>query len=295
MSNDEWTVGRLLTWTTEFLHANGSDTPRLDAEVLLAESLNCRRIDLYASFNELVVEPVRAIFRDLVRQRSQGKPVAYLVGRREFYSLSFQITPDVLIPRPETEFVAIALLDRLPVDTSSEESNRTVRIADVGTGSGNLAISVARYAPGSMITAIDISREALNLARKNAAEHGVEQRVQLLEGDLLSCVPADSMFDFVMSNPPYVSEQEWEDLDVDVRGFEPREALVAGVDGTEIIARLVPQAASHLKSGGWLITEISPMIECQVIEIVQGNGSFHQVQSIKDLSRQPRVVVGQKS
>src|SRR6185295_1768734 len=157
---ESWTVLRLLTWTTDYLKLHGSDSPRLDAEVLLAHARGCERIMLYAAFDEVVAEEVRGKFRDLVKRRAAGTPVAYLVGKREFYSLSFRVTPDVLIPRPETEFVVVALLDALKNLDSLE-----VNVADIGTGSGAIAVSVAKHAPKLSIVAIDISPAALAIAQ----------------------------------------------------------------------------------------------------------------------------------
>ena len=202
MSQPEvWTVGRLLQWTTDYLKQHQVDSPRLDAEVLLAESLGCRRIELYTTFDDVPGEKPRTAFRDLVRQRAAGKPVAYLVGRREFYSLSFRVTPDVLIPRPETELLVVTLLDLAKGRASSEP----ILIADVGTGSGIIAVCVAKHLPGCRVAAIDISPAALAVARTNAAEHHVEDRIEWIESDLFAAVDPQRRFDFVVSNPPYVS------------------------------------------------------------------------------------------
>src|SRR6188472_816205 len=159
---DSWTVLRLLTWTTEYLKSHGSESPRLDAEVLLAHARGCERIMLYAAFDEVVPDDVRAVFRELVRRRAEGTPVAYLVGKREFYSLDFRVTPDVLIPRPETEHLVIAVLDRLKAD-----GQKPAQVADVGTGSGIIAICVAKQAPQVQVTAIDLSPAALAIAEEN--------------------------------------------------------------------------------------------------------------------------------
>ena len=243
---EAWTVGRLLQWTTEFLKAHHAEAPRLDAEVLLAHALGCRRIELYTAYEDTPGEERRAAFRDLVRRRADGTPVAYLVGRREFYSMSFRVGPDVLIPRPETELLLIALLDL----AKSRAAGTTLRIADVGTGSGVIAICAAKHLPDCRVTAIDASLAVLVIARANAAEHGVAERIEWIEGDLFAAVPVERRFDFVVSNPPYVSEAEFASLAPEVKNFEPRQALVAGPTGVEVIERLVPQAADRLESGG---------------------------------------------
>ena len=281
-----WTVGRLLQWTTDYLRQHGSDSPRLDAEVLLAEALRCERIMLYTAFDSVPDDAVRTAFRDLVRRRAEGTPVAYLVGRREFYSLSFRVTPDVLIPRPETEFLVIALVDL----ARERPSGAPIDVCDVGTGSGIVAICAARHLPNVRVTALDISPAALDVARANAADHGVEDRIEWLASDLFSAVPPGREFDFVVSNPPYVTEADMASLARDVRQYEPRAALVAGPRGTEIIAALIPQAAERLREGGYLLIEISPGLEEPVRALLRADGRFEVADTINDLARLPRVV-----
>ncbi|HEY4309738.1 MAG TPA: peptide chain release factor N(5)-glutamine methyltransferase [Pirellulales bacterium] len=285
---EAWTVGRLLTWTTQFLQDRGADSPRLDAEILLAEARGSRRIDLYTSFAEVPADDVRTKFRQFVKQRADGMPVAYLVGRREFYSLPFRVTPDVLIPRPETELLVVRLLDLMA--ERAKDGAAEIRVADVGTGSGIIAICAAKKFANCRVTAIDKSTAALAVARANAAQHGVAERIEFLESDLLAALPADAKFDFVASNPPYVTEAEFAELARDVRDFEPRQALVSGPRGTEIIERLIAQAAERLNSGGHLLTEISPMIEAEVRRLVEADTRFELAPTIKDLAAHARVV-----
>jgi release factor glutamine methyltransferase len=293
MSETEaWTVGRLLTWTTDYLKQHGASTPRLDAEVLLAQARGCQRIELYTAFRDEVDDDVRGTFRDLVRRRAAGEPVAYLVGYREFYSLSFEVTPDVLIPRPETEHVVVRLLDLIR-DRGGDQ--RPVRMVDVGTGSGAIAVAVARHAPDCHVTAVDVSDAALDLAKRNASRHEVADRMDFLPSDLLAALPREPAFDFVVSNPPYVSRREWEELAVDVRDHEPRLALVAGDTGTEVIQRLIPEAADRLVPGGWLLMEISPMIESSVCDLLEGDSRFEASLVTKDLAGLPRVVESRRS
>jgi release factor glutamine methyltransferase len=288
--SEAWTVGRLLTWTTDYLKRQGASSPRLDAEVLLAEALHCRRIELYTAFNDPVADDVRSVFRELVRRRAAGEPVAYLVGHREFYSLSFAVTSDVLIPRPETEHLVVQVLELLR-DRPAEPPPRVV---DVGTGSGAIVISVARHAPACRLTAVDISEAALAVARRNARQHDVAERIDFLVSDLLEALPPQPAFDLVVSNPPYVSQAEWERLGADVRDHEPKLALVAGSTGTETIVRLVSQAAPRLRAGGWLLMEISPMIEPAVRDILQQQGDYQQPSTAKDLAGLARVVAAQR-
>ena len=281
---EAWTVGRLLTWTAEYLGAHGSESPRLDAEVLLAEALGCKRIELYTSYQCAPADGVRTAFRDLVRRRAEGVPVAYLVGHREFYSMSFRVTPDVLIPRPETEHLVVALLDL------AKQQDGEIAVCDVGTGSGIIAVCAAKHLANCRVTAVDSSPAALEVARSNAARHDVASRIEFFESDLFGAVPAQRRFDFVVSNPPYVSRAELENLAPEVRDHEPLAALVAGDEGTEVIARLLAQAAERLTPGGHLLVEISPMIHDAVVRMVESDGRFTLGTTIKDLARHPRVV-----
>ena len=288
MDNSDWTIGNLLAWTTGYLERNGSESPRLDAEVLLAEASGCRRIELYTAFQNTAAEPTRVAYRELVRQRAAGTPVAYLVGYREFYSHNFRVTPDVLIPRPETEFVLVALLDLVK---QHQRDNGPIEILDVGTGSGILAVCAALHVPDSRITAVDVSPTALKVARGNMADHGVEERINLIEGDLFSGLRPDCTFDYIISNPPYIGESEWDMLAPDIREHEPRQALLAGKRGTELIHRLIDEGIRHLKPQGWLITEISPMIADEVLAIFEEHPAFGAPRTVKDLSHHPRVIL----
>jgi len=282
---ERWTVGRLLQWTTDFLKRHGAESPRLDAEVLLAAARGCRRIDLYTTFEDEPTEKVRAEFRELVRRRSEGTPVAYLVGHREFYSLEFRVTPDVLIPRPETELLVLTL-----IELGRQRPGDALTICDVGTGSGNIAIAAAKHLPGSRVTAIDASPAALEIARDNARRHGVADRIEFLLGDLLAPVAAGQPFDFVVSNPPYVKESEWASLARDVRDYEPRTALLAGPEGTEVIAKLLPQVANRIAPGGYLLIEISPTIHDAVLALLAADNRWDPGPTVRDLNRLPRVV-----
>jgi len=293
MSQDEpWTIGRLLKWTTDRFKQSGALNPRLDAEVLLAEARGCERIELYTAFDEEPPEAVLAPFRQFVRRRVAGEPVAYLVGRREFYSLSFEVTPDVLIPRPETELVVVELLDAAK---ALRVSDRPLKIVDVGTGSGVIAVCAATQMKNCEVVAVDVSEASLAVAQRNVDKHGVGDRVTILKSDLLGGVPAEPQFDFVVSNPPYISTPEYHDLAVDVKDFEPKLALVGGETGTELIETLIHQAAGVLRSGGSLILEISPMVEDRVRQLIEASGAFEPVRTVADLAGLARVVTARRA
>ena len=288
---DLWTIGQLLQWTDTYFREKGCPSPRLDAEVLLAEACGCERIELYTRHGEHASEKAQTAFRELVHRRAAGAPVAYLVGHREFYSLSFRVTPDVLIPRPETEFVVVSLLDLVKQITPPD---RPLELVDVGTGSGILAICAAQFVPACRVTAVDISPAALEVARRNAGDHGVSDRIDFIQGDLLDCLPPDQRFDFVISNPPYVSRAEWDQLADDIKEYEPVVALVAGDRPEQVVDRLVSQASGRLKPGGWLVVEISPMIEAKVNGMLNANPDLDAIETKNDLAGHARIVLAQR-
>ena len=290
--SDPWTILRLLQWTTEHLKKSGSPSPRLDAEVLLAYARGCERIALYTAFAEEPDETVKAKFREVVKRRAQGEPVAYLVGKKEFYSLPFQVSKDCLIPRGETEHVVVECLDRAKPIIAAEPTKH-FNIVDVCTGSGCIAVSVAKHLPQCTITAIDLSPDAVVIAKANVEQHQLTDRVSVVESNLMDTVP-DNSVDFVLSNPPYVSEAEYAKLDKTVREHEPRMALVGGATGMEIIEQLASQAAKKLVANGWFICELSPMIADQVESLMASTNQWTNITIVKDLARLKRLVVAQR-
>jgi release factor glutamine methyltransferase len=286
-AEEAWTVARIIDWTTAHLRKHGSESPRLEAEILLAHARNCPRIQLYVQYNELLSEAERGAMRDLVRRRAQSEPVAYLVGHREFFGLSFRVTPDVLIPRPETETLVLELI-------TAAKALSGPRILDIGTGSGCIAVAAAVNLPEAAITATDINPRALDVARENAARHGVAERIRFLEGDLFAPLATDERFDMLVSNPPYVADAEMETLPADVRLHEPATALRAGLQGLDVITRLVAAAPAHLAPGGTLLLEIAPEQAPAVHELLNQTGSFDPARTIKDPFGKDRVVVARR-
>ena len=288
---DVWTVGRLLTWTTEWLTSRGSDSPRLDAEVLLASVRGCPRIALYTAFDVPVNDDERARFRSLVKRRGEGEPVAYLVGNKEFFSLSFAVSPAVLVPRPETEGLVVRVLDLHP---SAEPTGPRLRIVDVGTGSGAIAVTLAatlaKRLQQAEFVATDISSAALSVARENAQRHGVADQIEFVECDLLDDPRVAGPWDVIVSNPPYIREDEFDALPRDVRLHEPRTALVAGPTGVEVIARLVAAAAQKLAPGGWLVMEVGPATASAAEAIVVAESELVLEPTLKDMAGLPRIV-----
>ncbi|MEM8666348.1 MAG: peptide chain release factor N(5)-glutamine methyltransferase [Planctomycetota bacterium] len=280
-----WTVLRLLEWTTDFFKQRGSASPRLDAEVLLAHARECSRIELYTAFEQEPSPEERLAFREMVRRRGEGTPVAQLVGYREFYSLRFRVNEDVLIPRPETEHLVVEA-----IDCSKSLSNDSLRIADIGTGSGAIAVTLAKYLPKAAITAVDCSEAALKIASWNATQHEVDDRVEFVHSDLFKALDREQPFDLICSNPPYISQSEYEALDSTVREYEPKQALLAGSQGTEVIDAILSDAPDYLVSGGQLILELSPMIADACVAAAQQQGGYENIRCIKDLEGHKRIL-----
>ena len=283
---DVWTVRRVLEWTTGHLKKHGSDTPRLDAEILLAHARRCPRIKLYTEYDEPLSDAIRAEMKDLVKRRAAREPVAYLVGFREFFSLPFRVTKDVLIPRPDTETLVVEALRLVrPMETSPQ-------ILDLCTGSGCIAISIAKNAAKAQVTGVDISPAALAIAQENGATTEVTDRTSWLVGDLFQPLTDGSRFDLIVSNPPYITDEELATLDADVRQYEPRLALAGGADGLDLVRRLLTEAPKWLKPGGSLLLEIDPKQFPAVDAFAAQTSAYKDVRSLKDLNGQPRVWAG---
>ncbi len=280
---ERWTVSRLLNWTTDYLRRRGSESPKLDAEVLLAQVLGWQRVQLYTHYDDEVGEAPRGVFRDLVKRRAEGTPVAYLVGRKEFFSLPLTVSPAVLIPRPDREFVVVECLTAI----GSIEAPRGV---DVGTGSGCLALACAHEKPGSRWIAIDLSPEALAVAEANARALSLTDRVEFRQGHLLDPVRDDGPFDVIVSNPPYIPTSVIPTLEPGVRDYEPHRALDGGEDGLRVVAPLIAQAVTLLKPGGHLILEIGSDQDDAVRSLLAAQPALKLWPTVRDHANHPRVV-----
>lgn len=250
-----WTIGRLLEWTTKWFQDRRVEGGRLAAELLLARALGCKKIELYTRYEQEPGAEQRTAFRELVRQAGEQTPIAYLLGSREFYSLEFKVTPAVLIPRPETE----ALVERV-VGLCRTAPDKTWQVLDVGTGSGCVAVAVAKYAKNAQVVAADVSAEALAIAGENIQKHQMSERVRTVQADLVA-LPADAVpaggFDIIASNPPYISAQAFGDLPPNVRDHEPKSALVGpNGDGLVMYRRFAAEAPTALAAQGRLLVEI---------------------------------------
>ncbi|TWT93019.1 peptide chain release factor N(5)-glutamine methyltransferase [Neorhodopirellula pilleata] len=288
-STEPWTVLRLLEWTTNFFKTRGSESPRLDAEILLAHARDCQRIDLYTSFNDVPGDEQRIAFRELVRRRGDGAPVAQLVGFKEFYSIPIRVDENVLVPRPETEHLVVEALDQAK-RLAESVIERPLRVLDIGTGSGAIAIAFAKNFENAEIVAVDVSLPALEIARWNVEKQGLNDRITLLQSDLLGGLDSEARFDLICTNPPYISQAEYDELPATVKNHEPRGALLSGPEGTEIISRIISEAAGHLAASGQLVIELSPMIAEACVRLADSSGHYSDIKLIKDLAGHQRIL-----
>jgi release factor glutamine methyltransferase len=256
--SDVWTVGDLLRWTEGYFRRLGLESARLDAELLLAKALDAARIDLYTQYQKMVEPTERARFRAFVERRARREPVAYITGRREFYGLSFEVTPAVLIPRPETEHLVEAALDEAKRLGARE---KPIRVLDLCTGSGNVAVAIAANAASAVVSATDASEAALEVARRNAERLGAAGRVSFHRGDLLDALPCgDPAYDIIVANPPYIPPAARESLMEDVRLHEPAEALFdtrsPSGDGLGFYRAMAAGVRARLEPGGLVAVEV---------------------------------------
>ena len=287
-ANTEWTIGRLLDWTRQHFSDRGIDDPRLCAELLLAKALGCEKILLYTRLDQTPTSEQRADFRTMVKAAAANKPIAYLIGHKEFYSLDFTVTPDVLIPRPETE-----LLVELALKWCSENPRERYDLLDIGTGSGCIAVTIAKRNPAVRALATDISEAALEVARQNADRHDVADRVAFACMDMLS-VSADATdvgrFDLILSNPPYVPENDQATLPANVRDHEPAVALFGGNDGLHAYRRIASDACTRLSPGGSILLELGHDQADQVESLFAETAGLRVCGRHKDLAGIERVI-----
>jgi len=277
------TIHDILNESTKTLEAADIPSARLDAEVLLSYCLGFDRLEFYKNPDMTISEIQLASFRNLIARRLQWEPVAYITGRKEFWSFTLEVNKDVLIPRPDTEILVEEVLS-----IGRKINSPEMKIIDIGTGSGAIALALAKELPPAKIVATDISAAALNIARKNALSLGLENQIDFRRSDLFNSV--DDFFDIIVCNPPYISAKEYEKLPAGVTAFEPREALWAGEKGTEFYEKLVYPAGSHFKKNGWLLLEIGATQEKSVRKIVEDSGIYDNIDVRRDYAGLPRVI-----
>ncbi len=286
-----WTVSRLLAWTREYLQRQRVESPRLCAELLLAHAMGCPRIRLYTQYEAVPGPEELAKFRAAVRAAASGTPIAYLTGTKEFFALEFEVTPAVLIPRPETEVLVERTIDLV------RHSQGLRKLLDLGTGSGCIAIALGRNLPDLELYASDNSEPALEVAHRNAARHSLAERIEFRHGDLFApwSTPATGAaagvppFDVIVSNPPYVATAPGTPVEENVRRYEPPDALFAGPEGLDVIRRIVAEAPPLLAPGGHLLLEMG-FDQARKVRDLLSSPDWHEVTTYRDAAGHERAV-----
>ncbi|MBN2382591.1 peptide chain release factor N(5)-glutamine methyltransferase [bacterium] len=284
----DWTISRLIQWTTHYFQEKGIATARLDAEVLLADVLKTDRLHLYLDFDKPIDQTERLYFKELVRRRADREPIAYITGRKEFFSLDLRVDRSVLVPRPETEkLVEVCLESARPM----LESGITPRILDIGTGSGAIICAIAANLDQGEFYATDCDQAALQIARHNASELGLSDRLNVVQADLF---PSDESlpptFDIIVSNPPYISSAAIEGLEPEIKLFEPRSALDGGPDGLTYYRRIVASSFKKLSKIGIIVLEVDDLVCQRVMTLIEHTDHFGYITCLKDLAGHQRVV-----
>lgn len=278
------TVLEIIKRSTEFLAKHGVENPRLNTELLVGHALGLKRMQLYLQFERPLAEAELAKIRPLVKRRSEREPLQYIVGSTDFAGVTLKVDRRALIPRPETELMIEFAQERCAVPPAT--------ILDLGTGSGALALALAKLYPAARVTAVDVSREALALAGENAAALGAAERVALVESSWFAALAAEARFDLIVANPPYLSDAEVAETAPEVKGFEPRGALTSGANGLEALEIIWREAKVRLNAGGWLFCETGIAQHATLLEWARAAG-FVRVESRKDLTGRDRFVLAQ--
>ncbi len=296
MTDPQWTIVKLLRWTTDYFREKQVSEPRASAEVLLAHVLALSRLDLYLRYDQPLAPDELARFKALMLRRLKGEPVAYLTGHKEFWSLDFQVSPGVLIPRPETEILVTAALQAAKefIEKERQTANGKRQTvfwgAEIGVGSGAVIVSLAKELPDFRWLALDFSERALTMAQANARRHEVAERLAFVLGDLLSGLKPAPRFALLVANLPYVPRPVWEGLPRDIKEYEPLEALLGGEDGLDLIRILVAQAHQYLHPGGCLALEVAEGQAPRVLKLLKETGAYAQLRIFEDYQGIERVV-----
>ena len=293
MTPTTWHIRDLLKVTSDYLRKKEIENPRLNAEVLMAHQLSVERISLYLNFDQPLTDKEVSGYRSLIRRRLKREPLQYITGTQEFWSLDFFVNQEVLIPRPETEIVVDQVINF--AKSSARPEDHDLKILDLGTGSGAISVALAKELPRALVWATDISEGALSMARRNATKHGVSDRIEFLQGDLWEpLMNRGVIFDIVVSNPPYVSSKEYDDLPPEIRDYEPRVALNGREGGMYYLNKIIKGAYDFINPGGLLILEMAPDQTQKALTIMDQTAAYGEKARIKDYSHRYRVVVGSK-
>lgn len=285
-SGDDWTIIKLLGWTTSYFASRAIESPRAGAEILLAHVLNLQRVDLYLRYDQPLMQAELERYKALIRRRVRREPVAYITGCREFWSMNLTVSGDVLIPRPETE----CLVEQVLAELSSEDTAEPSRILELGTGSGAIILALASSLCHSVCFASDISERSVRVARENARRHGLDGRVHFFCGDWTRPLRLSGIFDVIVSNPPYIPTGQIKTLEPEIHLYEPLRALDGGDDGLASVRRLITQAHRFMRPGGRLFLEIGHDQQEAVRQIVATAGQYEVPLFTKDYAGYNRVV-----
>jgi release factor glutamine methyltransferase len=285
-----WTILSLIEWGSTYLADKGFVSPRLNVELLLAHTLQCERIHLYTNFDKPPTQEELTVFTSYLQRRAHHEPLDYILGESEFMGLKFFVNNNVLIPRPETEVLVEQVIHHC-----RQDSSRVFRMVDIGTGSGNIAVSVAKFLSNVEIDALDIDEKALDVARNNAQRNEVARKINFLQMNILND-PLDchTIYDIIVSNPPYISRAEFSTLEPEVREFEPRIATTDEADGLVFFQRIAEVGERLLKNGGWVFVEIGYNQSESVSKIFLNSG-YHNIELVPDFNRIPRVMKAKKT
>jgi release factor glutamine methyltransferase len=289
-AQDGNTIRNCLKWANVILKKSEIEFPEINADTLLAYILSCDRASLYTNPDEVIDNVDRCKYNELIYKRARHVPLQYITQQVEFMSLDFVVDERVLIPRPETEILVETVLKKTD---EKQFQNKRITIIDIGTGSGNIAVSLAKNLSNVMIFASDISQDALSVAETNVKRHEVTDKVHLLHGDLFSAFSnhiEKEHVDFIVSNPPYVSKSEWRNLEAELRDHEPREALVGGEDGLYFYRQIIKDAANWLRPGGYLVIEIGETQASTIMRLIQNELHYCEIEAIKDLQGKERII-----
>lgn len=289
MESRSFCIKEILKLTDEYLNKKGIHNSRLEAEILLGSVINMSRVELYVNFDRPVADEEKAAYRKLISERISGKPLQYIIGTQPFRHINLKVEQGVFIPRPETEL----LVDHV-IEISKKMSGH-LKIIDIGTGTGAIALSLAYEILDSYIYAVDISERALDLARENALNLGLLGKVSFIKSDLFENIDKDvSQADIIVANPPYIPTNVIENLQTEVKDFDPKEALDGGEDGLDFYRHIIRDSSEYLKSGGFLVFEIGDGQSERIIEILKNN-NFEDIQSLKDYAGKERIISAVKA
>jgi release factor glutamine methyltransferase len=290
-TDPEWTIIKLLKWTISYFESRDIDDPRIEAEVLLAHALQMQRIELYLKHDQPLSNGELSRFKELIKRRINREPVAYIVGSKEFWSMNFMVTKDVLIPRPETEFLVETAIKLLPKDSASHATLGPMQILELGTGSGAVVLAIASMRPCHIFYASDRTKAAVNLAKKNAKQHGFENRIGFICGDWFGPFKRKSpVFDMIISNPPYIPNRMIGKLQPEIVKYEPISAIDGSEDGLSCLRHIINNAHLYLQQKGHLLLEIGHDQRNNIQNIVDQCSKYENVVYTKDYSGHDRVV-----